>query len=634
MKPIKQPFGTWSSNFTPNLLSSTIGLGEPLWDPQGEHLIWVEQRNGAGRLLVSDRSGDCPKEFTLGQNVRAHVGYGGGNFCVNNECVVFVGNNGNLYRQTLHSGDAVALTPGFGQCAFPQISPNGRWVAYIYELNGENGIAVVSMDGKRWPQKLITGADFYMDPRWSSDGMSLAWICWNHPNMPWDGTLLQIASLEDAGAPYCLQENIRTLAGGDSISVIQPEFCPTSNSLSYISDENGWYNLYLYDLDTHTTKHLNQDAAEYGGPAWVLGMRWYGWMPDGQSLVAIRSEQGFASLQSIDRETGQQRPLSVEGLDYTQLNTISISSQGELAVLASRPDTPTRLITAKLQQPISSVRILQRSNIEQLPTKEYSQPTPIQWNNEHEQTIYGLFYQPQNPRYRSDGLPPLIIQIHGGPTSQTLPIWKADAQYFTSRGYAYLDLNYRGSSGYGRTYRDLLKGQWGVFDVDDAISGAQYLVEQKQVDGRRLVIKGGSSGGYTVLQAMVNHPKFFCAGICSYGICDLFNLAKDTHKFEAHYTDSLIGPLPAAQSIYFERSPIFFAERIQNPLILFQGDEDKIVPPNQAEAIVKALSQHKVPHEYHLFKGEGHGWRRSETIVAYYQAINNFLERYVVFGRN
>ena len=225
-----------------------------------------------------------------------------------------------------------------------------------------------------------------------------------------------------------------------------------------------------------------------------------------------------------------------------------------------------------------------------------------------------------------------MLRVHGGPTSQALPNWNGEAQYFTSRGYAFLDLNYRGSSGYGKSYRDLLRGNWGVSDVEDAIFMASYLVEQKRADAERLVIKGGSAGGYTVLQVMVRHPGVFCAGICSYGISNMFNLVQDTHKFEKHYTDSLIGVLPEAAPVFHERSPLFFANRIQRPLLLFQGDEDRVVPKNQTESMVEVLRQNKIPHEYHLFAGEGHGWRKQETINRYYQAISAFLEKYVIFS--
>lgn len=628
----QRAYGLWSSLFSAELLSSALGLGEPQWDAVGNQLVWLEQRDGKGTLVGTDSFEDCAKELTFGQNVRARVGYGGGNFSIRGGVIVFVGNEGKLYRQSLNNGITVAITQGFGQCAAPQISPNGQWVVYVYEWNGESGLAIVPMDGKRWPQKLITGADFYIDPRWSPDGSQLCWVCWNHPNMPWDGTTLQKAAISEDLLAQSQTGAIQSVAGGDSISVIQPEFSPAGDYLAYLSDENGWYNLYLHDLTTGETRPLAHEPSEFGGPPWVLGMRWYDWMPDGQTVVAIKNDQGFSSLQTTDLLTNETTPCLKLQEQYTYLESLHISPQGEIALLAHRPDIPKRLLKVKKVENTESIRIIKRSGNEQIPLDNYSHPEPLQAENEQGQLIYSLFYPPQNPRFESQGFPPLIIQIHGGPTSQSFPVLNGDVQYFTSRGYACLNLNYRGSSGYGKAYRDLLKGEWGVADVEDAVFMASYLVQQKRVDPQRLVIKGGSSGGYTVLQALVRHPAFFCAGICSYGISNLFNLVQDTHKFEQHYTDFLIGVLPEATAVFQERSPLFFADQIQKPLLLFQGEEDNVVPKNQTEAIVDALCQRKVPHEYHLFPGEGHGWRRQETIHQYYKAMSAFLEKYVVFA--
>lgn len=628
----QKTYGLWPSVFSPKILSSALGLEEPQWDAVGTQLVWLEQQNGQGRLVGIDASGDCAKELTFGQNVRGRVGYGGGNFSLRNNILVFVGNDGKLYRQDLHHGVTVALTQGFGQCAAPQISPNGRWVVYVYEWNGESGLALAPLDGKRWSQKLISGADFYMDPRWSPSGHQISWVSWNHPNMPWDGTTLQVAEVSEEGLAQATLGASESVAGGGAISVIQPEFSPCGKHLAYLSDETGWYNLYLYTLASQQTRAIAPQSAELGGPTWVFGMRWYDWMPDGKHLVAIKNEQGFSTLETLHIETQKTTPWRALKERYTHLESICISPQGEVALFAHRPDLPKRLLKVEKKGKIESVHILKRSGNEQISPENYSQPESLQAENEQGQTIYSLFYAPQNPDFESSGRPPLIVQIHGGPTSQSLPTLNRDVQYFTSRGYACLNLNYRGSSGYGRAYRELLKGQWGVADVEDAVFMASHLVQQQRVDPQCLVIKGGSAGGYTVLQALVRHPDFFCAGICSYGISNLFNLVQDTHKFEQHYTDSLIGVLPEASALFHERSPLFFAEQIQKPLLLFQGEEDTVVPKNQTEAIVAALRQRNIPHEYHLFLGEGHGWRKQETILQYYNAMEAFLKKYVIFA--
>ena len=628
----EKAYGLWPSLFTPELISNALGLSEPRWDKVSDQLVWLEQRDGVGTLVAMDSSGNCPRELTLGQNVRARVGYGGGNFCAHGGMVVFVGNGGKLYRQSLQGGDALAITPGFGHCASPQISPGGEWVVYVYENEGEGGLALVQISGNHWPQKLISGADFYMDPRWSPDGKWLSWVCWNHPNMPWDGSFLELAPISETLLSQSRTGKVLSIAGGEKNSIIQPEFSPAGDQLVYLSDESGWYNLHCFHLKSKSTRALTNEAIEFGGPAWILGMRWYDWMPDGKRLAVIKSERGFSSLQLFECNSGKMIPWPGMQGQYSHLESLCISAKGEAVLLASRSDVPKRLIKIEKKHKISTLRILKRSFNEQIAADHYSHPEALQAKNERGQTIHSLFYPPQHPHFESQGLPPLVVRIHGGPTSQALPIWSGNVQYFTSRGYAVLNLNYRGSSGYGKAYRDLLRGQWGVTDVEDAIFMASCLVEQQRVDSKRLIIKGGSAGGYTVLQVMVRHPTVFCAGICSYGISNLFNLVQDTHKFEKHYTDSLIGVLPEAASVFHERSPLFFANLIQRPLLLFQGEDDEVVPKNQTEAIVEVLRQNKIPHEYHLFTGEGHGWRKQETINQFYKAISAFLEKHVIFS--
>jgi dipeptidyl aminopeptidase/acylaminoacyl peptidase len=246
--------------------------------------------------------------------------------------------------------------------------------------------------------------------------------------------------------------------------------------------------------------------------------------------------------------------------------------------------------------------------------------------------VHGLFFPPHNPAFEGSGVPPLIVTIHGGPTSQVKANFNPRAQFFATRGYAVLEVNYRGSTGYGRPYWEALNGMWGVYDVEDAVSGVRHLADQGLVDGSRAVIMGGSAGGFTVLQALVDHPGFFTAAVCLYGVSNQFTLAAETHKFEARYSDKLLGPLPEAADLYRQRSPIFHADRIQDPVIVFQGEDDQVVPRAQSDEIVASLERRGVPHEYHLYPGEGHGFRKTETIEHYYNAVDRFLKQYVIFA--
>jgi len=276
--------------------------------------------------------------------------------------------------------------------------------------------------------------------------------------------------------------------------------------------------------------------------------------------------------------------------------------------------------------------VLRRATSEELPEETYSQPECVAWQGMDGEQAFGLYYPPHNPRFEGKGKPPLMVFIHGGPTSQAQDEFSLRNQFFTSRGYAVLEVNYRGSTGYGREYRNKLRGNWGIYDVQDAVSGAQHLVDNDKADGNRLVIIGGSAGGYTVLQALVDYPGFFKAGICLYGISNQFTAAVETHKFEVHYSDLLLGFLPEAAKVYRQRSPLFFAEKIKDPIALFQGEDDQVVRRNQSDEMVAVLQKQGVPYIYHVYPGEGHGFRKSETIIHYYETVEKFLREFVIFA--
>ena len=315
---------------------------------------------------------------------------------------------------------------------------------------------------------------------------------------------------------------------------------------------------------------------------------------------------------------------------YTDCSQVTVSSQGKLALIASSPAVPSRVLA--YDPGAGAVRVVARSESESYPAEICTWPEALSWRSANGDTVHGLFYPPRCAAEQAAGVPPLLVSVHGGPTGHASGGYSAATQFWTTRGYAVLALNHRGSSGYGRAYRNKLRGQWGIYDVEDAVSGARHLAQSGRVDPERMVIMGGSAGGYTVLQTLCTHPGVFKAGLCFYGISNLFTLAMDTHKFEQHYLDSLIGPLPEAARLYRERSPIFLAERIVDPLAVFQGEDDRVVPLEQAEEIVAALARRGVPHEYHRYPGEGHGWRKAETIRNFYEALLAFLRKHVLFA--
>jgi dipeptidyl aminopeptidase/acylaminoacyl peptidase len=332
-----------------------------------------------------------------------------------------------------------------------------------------------------------------------------------------------------------------------------------------------------------------------------------------------------------DRATGTAQAVQSPLAEYSSLGQISVAPKsGTLAFLASSPFAGSRVVTWTPGE--SSAPIWRYASGETVPPRDLAEPRAVEWQASDGTVVHGLYYPPTSSQYTGTGLPPAIVAIHGGPTGQSTAAHNSRAQFFATRGYAYLEVNYRGSTGYGKPYMSLLRGQWGVYDVEDAVGGARYLVDAGLADGDRLVIMGGSAGGYTVLKSLVDHPGFFKAALCLYGVSNMFTLAADTHKFEQRYLDSMLGPLPEASAVYRERSPVFNVDKIVDPIAVFQGEVDRVVPKAQAEAIVESLRRRGVPHEYHLYEGEGHGWRKSETIRAFYRTVEAFLRQYVIFG--
>jgi dipeptidyl aminopeptidase/acylaminoacyl peptidase len=615
------PFGSWISPLSPEDLSLSIRLEDVQWTPEGGALLWVEGRSGKGVLVIREGQ-DIPRDLTERHNVRGGVGYGGGDFAPGNGFAVFAENDGRLYRVEYSGGPPRPLTPGFGASAAPAISPDGRWVLYVHSYEGQDSLALVDTEGRRWPQRLVQGADFYMQPVWSPRGDRIAWVDWNHPNMPWDGAVLRSSRISPDEPAI---REVTVLAGAADVPVFQPAFSPDGAQLAFVEERDEWDSLVVLELESGKRRALVSDAA-LAEPAWIQGMRVFGWSPDGRKIFFLRQEKGFTSLWSVDAETGRTAPLPSE--PYTDISQISVSSSGgALAYIASSCRIPKRIVVQE-----KKVSIQARSCAERIPVEEHSVPEPLSWRAEDGTEVHGLFFPAHNPRYAARGLPPAIVLVHGGPTSHVPAAYSSDTLFFTSRGYACLAVNYRGSSGFGRSYRNALRGRWGELDVEDAVGGAKAVCERGLADPARLAIKGGSAGGFTVLNAMARHPGFFRAGICLYAVANLFTIGDVTHKFEKRYLDSMVGRLPDDAEKFRARSPVFHADRIRDPLAVFQGAEDAFVPSSQAEQIVGALERGGVPHFYRLFPGEGHGWRRAETIVSYYTEVERFLRQYMLFA--
>jgi dipeptidyl aminopeptidase/acylaminoacyl peptidase len=482
-----------------------------------------------------------------------------------------------------------------------------------------NTLASVSLDKKDdFGSVLIGGNDFYSSPRVSPDGKQLTWLTWNHPNMPWDGTELWLADIATDGS----LTNSRLIAGGREESIVQPEWSP-DGTLYFVSDRSGWWNLYRVENDAGIKIVCDKDA-EFALPQWGFGMSSYAFS-SAELIVCSYVQDGFSKLATLDTATGEL--IDIE-CDYTDISFVCATS-GRAAMRAGSPKQVTSLVSLDLET--MKFDVLRRSNDLRLDAGYLSTPEAIEFPTENGKTAYAFFYRPTNRDYRpAEGeLPPLIVKSHGGPTAAASTSLALTNQYWTSRGFAILDVNYGGSTGYGRSYRERLRGEWGVVDVDDCVNGARYLVKKGLVDPNRLIITGGSAGGYTTLCALT-FRQVFKAGASYYGVSDAEALARDTHKFESRYLDWLFGPYPEDRQIYFDRSPINFAEQLSCPVIFFQGLEDKMVPPNQAELMVDVLKRKGIPVAYVAFPGEQHGFRQAQNIKRSLDAELYFYSK--VFG--
>jgi dipeptidyl aminopeptidase/acylaminoacyl peptidase len=417
------------------------------------------------------------------------------------------------------------------------------------------------------------------------------------------------------------------VAGGPGESVLAPAFSPDGSSLAYLSDRDGWWGIYLYDLASGESRRLTRDQAEYGGPAWVQGLRFFSFAPDGELIYALRAHEGVTRLVRVEVLTGEVDTVALDER-LTALEQVAASPDGEtLAMIASGPDAPPRLLTLDIN---GGARVLAWTSTPETPREWFSSPQILRWTGEDGGEVHGLFYPPASPRFRGEGPPPLVVYVHSGPTSQAARGFAPRLSFFTSRGFAVLAVNYRGSSGYGRAYRQALQGRWGELDVADVVSGARQLAESGRADIERMVLLGSSAGGATALLALAGHPGLFRAAIVAYPVVDHLALEGHIHPFEAHYSRGLLGPLPEAAALYRERSPLTHAGKIRAPLLLFHGEEDRVVPRSGSDALADAVRGTGVPVRYHVFPGEGHGFRNPETLEAYYRAIEELLRDYVI----
>lgn len=619
------PCGAWTSPISASVVAAgAVPLAQLMLD--GTRLGWLEGRaSEAGRTTLMVHDGGGTRELTPAPfNVRSRVHEYGGGACLLSGGVAWFSHHldNRLYR--VEAGAApVAVTADGSAHRFADFVLDARRQRLLAVREDHSGgasypvntLCAVGVDGVE--TVLVEGNDFYAAPRLSPDGRQLAWLCWDHPRMPWEGSELWLADVQDDGALV----NGRLLAGGAQESICQPEWSP-AGVLHFVSDRSGWWNLYRFH--DGVVQALCPRDAEFAGPHWSFGGSLYGFRSDDE-IVCAYIENGVSHLARLSTADGSLLPLETP---YEEIRELRV--QGDVvAVLGGAPTIAPELARIDLDRGVSEVLA---HSIPQLPATAYlSVPLAITYPSANGRSAHAFYYAPANPDYTTpEGeLPPLIVIGHGGPTGMAPSTLKLSTQYWTSRGFAVLDVNYGGSTGFGRDYRNLLKHQWGVVDVEDCVAGARHLAAQGVVDPGRLLIRGSSAGGLTVLSSLCFHDVFK-AGASYYGVSDLAGLDADSHKFESHYNEYLIAPPATAQAVYRERSPIHHTDKLQRPMIFFQGLDDKVVPPQQSESMVEALRARRLPVAYLTLEGEGHGFRKADSVVRTLEAELVFYLR--VFG--
>jgi len=588
-------------------------LAETRLSPDGSRIAFLSTVGGTARLVVVDLDGADRGVEVVVTTAPAPIptqAYGGGAFdwLPDGSGLVYAGVDGALWRQAVHGGPPVRLVTGDGgPVAAPAVSPDGTRVAYVLDTRD---VAVTSVDpAGPWPVRLTTGADFALDPAWSPDGRSVAWMEWDVPNMPWDESRIVVRDADGGAEP-------KVVGGGPGVAVSQPRFSSTG-VLGWVDDTSGWANVVAGDV------RLDDDR-EHGGPTWGPGERSWCWSPDGQSVLFTRNEEGFGSLNVRDLGTGEDRRLGRAvhgGLSW---------AGGRVGAIRSGGITPTAIVV--YDAATGERRVVARGPVAGF-EGVVTEPELVRYPASDGTELFARLYRPTSDELSESGSPPpLICWVHGGPTGQWDVQFRPRFAYWTDRGWAILVVDHRGSSGHGRAFRQALHGRWGELDTDDCAAALRAAAERGWGDPARFVIMGGSAGGFTVLNVLAEHPDLCAAGVDLFGVADLFDLDETTHRYEAHYLHTIVGPLPEAAERYRTRSPVNRAASITAPLLILQGDADKVVPLAQSRSIHDRLQSLGRTVEMHVYEGEGHGWARPATVMDELERTESFLRRYVLKG--
>ncbi len=610
---------------TAAMVARARSVSDPQWSPSGALLAWAESASGRTDVLVAPADGsDLPLVVTAAVRPAGGHPSGGGVFAwLGDDALVVATRDDGLAVLPARGGPPVAVVAADGPVFAPAVSPDGRRVAFVRDTGTECAVMVAATDGSGAPVRVNDAGDFAWDPVWRPDGGAVTWLEWDLPAMPWTASRIESRAVVDG----VVAGPVERLAGGVDIEagvgVAQPRYSPDGAWLAYVSDATRWANVWIALADGSEARPLLAEPHEHGRPTWGPRMRAFAWSPDSTRVAVVRNEAGFGRLVSVVVADGSVREEAKGwhvGVDWGPAGIAAVRSGGRTApqVTVHEPATGGR-------------RVFARGTPGGFETGDRAEPTPVTWTRDGA-TVHGLVWTPRPAAGRpveDAAAAPLLVLLHGGPTDQALVDWQARRAYFLDRGWVVFTPNARGSTGYGREYRDAMNGAWGELDVDDVAAGIDALAASHRVDRGRVAVMGGSAGGYTALMLCIRHPDRVRAAVSLYGVTDLLGLAAGTWRFESRYLDLLVGPLPAATALYRDRSPITHAAGIRTPLLLLQGDRDEVVPLAQPQALIDALEAVGAPVEHHVYAGEGHGWSQEATVVDELERVEAFLDRHV-----
>jgi dipeptidyl aminopeptidase/acylaminoacyl peptidase len=605
------------------MIASLRALGEPRWSADGLEVFLVETHDARAAVLKLALDGGPILHLTSDPAPAPAAAYAGGFYTVRQDALAFVGADGALWLIPAPSGGkATRIITGEGRVSAPTFSPDGKLIAYVADDGKTSSIGIADAEGHEWPRRVPVEADFAADPAWSPDGRRLAWLEWSVPNMGWDESRVVIFNLETGER--------RVVLGETEVSCAQPRWSPSGHTLTFLCDKGGYLNLWRAAGDGSAPTPWLEEPLEHGGPQWGSGDCTYAWAPNGQQIALNRNDDACwkPRILAVNEEIGTISTVRDLGLEGGSFSGLRWSPRGDMLLALRRsPGQPITVVAMNVSS--GQERDLYTGTVGGLTGQHERTPKSFTWQSPDGLTLHGFIYRPTHSPNGQASVP-LLVLVHGGPTGQTLKDWNPIAQYFIQRGWAIFVPNVRGSAGYGRAYIQALHNEWGGKDMADIVEGVDVVLAEGWADPGRVVPWGGSAGGYAVLQLLATFPERFKAGVSLFGVTDLFNLARTTHRLEAHYLDRIVGPLPEAYGRYRAWSPFFHVDRFQAPVLLLQGEIDPVVTKDQATAMEEALKRAGKTVEMEIYPGEGHGWARAHTIKAYIERMERFLQDYVL----